>query len=253
MDEVFGMEQFGSEIRWKRVVSTGSSKAISKKYPVVDDSIFFYTKSANYEWNTIFKDYSDEYKAVFVQAMNHRVAGYVVLEVFGRVLKEGLIEQLEPTIEGDIKALSSLEPFAYSGEVLEARKCVLSLVPCNNKFERQFAAFLENAADVRAFSTLPLQFGFSIEYTDNQANLRYYYPDFVVKTDLDEMWLVETKGQESIDVRYKDAAALLWCENASRLTGQRWRYVKVPQKEYDKLQPIEFSDLQTFTGQSSLF
>ena len=67
MDEVFGMEQFGSEIRWKRVVSTGSSKAISKKYPVVDDSIFFYTKSANYVWNTIFKDYSDEYKARFNQ------------------------------------------------------------------------------------------------------------------------------------------------------------------------------------------
>ena len=190
---------------------------------------------------------------ILVQAMNHRVAGYVVLEVFGRVLKDKLIEQLEPTIEGEVKFLSGLEPFAYSSEVLEARKCILNLVPCNNKFERQFALFLENATDVRAFSTLPLQFGFSIEYTDNQANLRYYYPDFVVKTDLDEMWLVETKGQESVDVRYKDAAALLWCENASRLTGQRWRYVKVPQKEYDKLQPVKFSDLQTFTGQSSLF
>lgn len=181
-----------------------------------------------------------------VQAMNHRVAGYVVLDVFGRVLKEKLIEQVEPSIEGQSRQLSLIEPFAFSRQVLEARKCVLNLVPCDNEFEYTFAKFLENAKDVVAFSKLPMQFGFSIEYTDNNANLRYYYPDFVVKTELDEMWIVETKGQESLEVQYKDRAARLWCENATTLTGQQWSYVKVPQKEYEKLQPIEFSDLQTF-------
>ena len=88
--------------------------------------------------------------------------------------------------------------------------------------------------------------GFSIEYTDNNANLPYYYPDFVVKSESDEMWLVETKGQESIEVAFKDRAAQMWCENATILTGQQWRYVKVPQKEYLKLQPVEFTDLLTF-------
>ena len=181
-----------------------------------------------------------------VQAMNHRVSGYVVLDVFGRALKEKIIEQLEPTIEGENRLLSSLEPFAFSRPVLEARKCVLNLVPCDNDFEYAFAKFLDSAKDVYAFSKLPQQFGFTIEYTDNNANLRYYYPDFVVKTDLGEMWLVETKGQESLEVIFKDRAAHMWCENATRLTGEQWRYVKVPQKEYDKLQPVEFSDLLIF-------
>jgi type III restriction enzyme len=58
--------------------------------------------------------------------------------------------------------------------------------------------------------------------------LRYYYPDFVVKSETDEMWLVETKGQESLEVAFKDRAAQMWCENAKILTGQQWRYVKVP-------------------------
>jgi type III restriction enzyme len=181
-----------------------------------------------------------------VQAMNHRVSGYVVLDVFGKALKEKLIEQVEPHIEGQSRQLSFIEPFAYSRSVLEARKCVLNLVPCDNDFEYAFARFLENAKDVVAFSKIPQQFGFSIEYTDNNANLRYYYPDFVVKTEADEMWLVETKGQESLEVAFKDRAAQMWCENATILTGQQWRYVKVPQKEYEKLQPIEFSDLLTF-------
>ena len=60
------------------------------------------------------------------------------------------------------------------------------------------------------------------------------------------MWLVETKGQESLEVRFKDRAAQMWCENATQLTGDVWQYVKVPQKEYEKLQPVEFSDLLIF-------
>ena len=183
-----------------------------------------------------------------IQAMNHRVAGYVVLDVFSRALKDKIVEQIEPTIDGENRHLSTMEPFAFSRSVLEARKCVFNLVPCDNDFEYEFAKFLESAKDVAAFSKLPQQFGFSIEYTDNNANLRYYYPDFVVKTDSAEMWLVETKGQESLEVAFKDRAAQMWCENATLLTGEQWRYVKVPQKEYMKLQPVEFCDLMTFVS-----
>ena len=141
-----------------------------------------------------------------------------------------------------------MEPFAYSRTVLEARKCVLNYVPCDSDFEYTFARFLDNAKDVEAFSKLPQQFGFSIEYSDNNANLRYYYPDFVVNTETGEMWLVETKGQESVEVAFKDRAARLWRENASMLTGERWSYVKVPQREYNKLQPVEFYDLLAFVS-----
>ena len=186
------------------------------------------------------------YDPTIIQAMNHRVAGYVVLDVFARALKEKLIEQVEPDLEGADRMLSSIEAFAFSRPVLEARKCVLNMVPCDNDFEYEFAKFLDGAMDVRAFSKLPQQFGFSIEYTDANANLRYYYPDFVVKTGADDMWLVETKGQESIEVRYKDMAAQMWCENASRLTGEPWHYIKVPQKDYKLLQPVEFDDLLAF-------
>jgi hypothetical protein len=38
---------------------------------------------------------------------------------------------------------------------------------------------------------------------------------------LKEMWLVETRGQESLEVAFKDKAALMWCENATILTGQQ--------------------------------
>jgi len=51
-----------------------------------------------------------------------------------------------------------------------------------------------------------------------------------------------------VDVARKDRAATLWCENATVLAGIPWRYLKVPQKHYEKLQPADFADLQTPKG-----
>lgn len=46
------------------------------------------------------------------------------------------------------------------------------------------------------------------------------------------MWLIETKGWEQEDVALKDARAERWCEDATKLTGTDWRYLKVPYSSY---------------------
>ncbi len=45
---------------------------------------------------------------------------------------------------------------------------------------------------------------------------------------------------------HKDWAAQIWCDNATALTETAWAYVKVPQKEFNKLQPDQFEDLLVF-------
>ncbi len=50
-------------------------------------------------------------------------------------------------------------------------------------------------------------------------------------------------GREDIDVAHKDRAAHIWCENTTLLTGAMWQFLKVAQAEFDKLQPMEYSDL----------
>ena len=42
---------------------------------------------------------------------------------------------------------------------------------------------------------------------------------------------------------FKDNAARLWCEYATILKDEAWRFVKVKQKEFKDLQPDEFADL----------
>lgn len=85
---------------------------------------------------------------------------------------------------------------------------VFDLVACGNEFEHRFTQFLGAAPDVARFAKLPPLFGFSIQYIDSAANLRYYEPDFVVVLDDGSYHLVETKGREDIDVSHKDRAAL---------------------------------------------
>jgi type III restriction enzyme len=116
-------------------------------------------------------------------------------------------------------------------------------VPCDNEFEKEFAKFLQRSDDVERFAKLPQQFAFTVEYTDNVGNLRYYEPDFVAVTSDGAHYLIETKGLEDVNVAFKDRAAPLWCENASGLTGTPWAYVKVLQKDFNELQPEDFAAL----------
>ena len=129
-----------------------------------------------------------------------------------------VVEELSPTLEHPGRPLSETEPFPFSRPTFEASKTVFNLVAADNEFERDFAQFLQDATDVTSFAKLPRRFGFAIEYTDSATNLRYYEPDFVAVDRDGRHYVIETKGQENIDVAHKDRAATIWCENATLLT-----------------------------------
>ncbi len=166
------------------------------------------------------------------------------MDLFVKALRKLVIEELKPQLLNSGRKLSETVPFPWSRPTLSARKCIYNLVPCDNEFEKEFANFLQKAPDVERFAKLPQQFGFVIEYTDAAGNLRYYEPDFVAVLMNGSRYIVETKGQEDVNVANKDRAATMWCENASALTGERWAYLKVQQSEYKKLQADSFEDLK---------
>ena len=178
-----------------------------------------------------------------IKAIGSNVAQYVTVKTFVAALRKIVITELEPQLLHAGRPLSETPPFPWSRPTLAASRCIFNLVPCANEFEREFAAFLEKAPDVERFAKLPERFGFAIEYTDSAGNLRYYEPDFVAVTTDGVRTIVETKGLEDTNVANKDRAAQLWCENATRLTGESWAYLKVLQTAYKQLQPTRFEDL----------
>ncbi|GAB4153933.1 MAG: DEAD/DEAH box helicase family protein [Candidatus Promineifilaceae bacterium] len=178
-----------------------------------------------------------------IKAISHRTAQHVTVKAFTQILRDVIVEEQIPVLESAGRPLSDCPGFPWSRPTLNAGKTVFNLVAADNEFEKTFAAFLQNAPDVVRFAKLPEKFGFAITYTDAAANLRYYEPDFVAVDEDGVHHLIETKGREDIDVKHKDRAAQLWCENAGMLTGVPWQYRKVLQKEFENLHPHEFADL----------
>ncbi len=133
----------------------------------------------------------------------------------------------EPTLKRSYK-LSETPILHTTNDVAIANKCIFDVIPYPkaSAFELKFIQWLDNTADVLAFTKIMPQLRLEIPYYDNEGYLRYYTPDFLVKTEAG-MFIVETKGLEDVDVKHKDAAAKAWREKASELTGNSWNYIKV--------------------------
>jgi len=58
LDIIFGVNNFRNEIVWKRSTPRGNT---SKKFPVANDSILFFSKSTKSIWNQIYGPYRQEY------------------------------------------------------------------------------------------------------------------------------------------------------------------------------------------------
>lgn len=180
-----------------------------------------------------------------IKAMSSNVANYVVMKEFEKRLRDKIIEEKEPELLTPAKMISLTNPYPFSKEVFESKKSIFNYVACDNKFEYSFAKFLDRADDVFSFAKLPIQFGFSINYTDTLANIRHYFPDFIAKLKNNKHYIIETKGREDLEVAMKDKAAINWCEYATKMTNQEWNYIKVPQKDFERLNPESFEEMET--------
>ena len=157
----------------------------------------------------------------------------LVVGAFREAIRSLSITEREPTIEENALRVSETPPFPWSRQTVEGKKTVFNLTPVDSTLEARFAEFLDRASDVTAWAKLTMNSRFALEYISRAGALRYYYPDFVLRLDDDTCLIVETKGQEDLDVALKDRRARRWCQDATRLAGREWVYEKVPQKLFD--------------------
>ena len=65
MDSIYGERNFRSEIIWKRTTAHNDGTQGRRQHGRVHDVLFFYTRSGQWTWNTIYTDYEPEYVARF--------------------------------------------------------------------------------------------------------------------------------------------------------------------------------------------
>ena len=191
---------------------------------------------------------------VVLRNLSEPDAGKILYDAFKSAINALTIQESGTTrIEARIR-LKETRPFRTDYRAhLSAAKSIFNKVvgePNSGGFELRFAAFLEDAGDVQAFSKNYLAIGFKLDYVKSNGDLSNYTPDFIIRTTDKKIWLVETKGREELDLPQKMARLKQWCADATAAeaidngnTGQQYDFVFVDQNGFEKHLPKDFTAL----------
>ena len=119
-----------------------------------------------------------------------------------------------------------------------------------NTFELEFANFLDACSDIISFAKNGYNIKFKMEYQGEDGNIHDFYPDFIVKQDDSNIYIVETKGREDLDDKRKIERLKIWCQDVNANQGEFvYHPVYVKQEEWEKYR----NDIKVFGDAVKIF
>ncbi|MBF0320698.1 MAG: DEAD/DEAH box helicase family protein [Nitrospirae bacterium] len=177
--------------------------------------------------------------------LSELAATKTIIETFKKNINElTILDKGSAEIRDYIK-LKQTRPFVVKEQgFLIPQKSIFNKIIGDSSLELRFAAFLEKCPDIISYTKNYLAIHFKLDYINADGNISNYYPDFIVKTSEQEIYIVETKGNEDVDVQLKIERLNMWCADINKSqTKQRFDFVFVDEKDYDKYKPQSFSEL----------
>jgi len=168
-----------------------------------------------------------------------------IIEEFKRQInKLTVVDRGEAEIASYIKVSNTKSFVVKQQDVLAPKKSVFNRIIGDSHFELEFAAFLDKCDDVISFAKNYMAIGFKLEYQNAKGEISNYFPDFLVKTKQNELWIVETKGLEDVDVEPKRKRLQQWVQDVNRQQSKiKVAELFVPQEQFEKYRPVNFAEL----------
>ena len=141
--------------------------------------------------------------------------------------------------------LRQTRPFVTKDQAyLIPKKSVFNKIIGDSHFELMFASFLENCDDVVSYVKNYFAVNFKLDYVNADGDISNYYPDFIVKVSNKSIFIVETKGQEDLDVPLKTMRLKQWCEDINRVQSKvKFDFVYVDMEGFEKYRLNSFKQL----------
>jgi type III restriction enzyme len=151
----------------------------------------------------------------------------------------------------DTIKLRQTRPFVAKDQgYLVPKKSVFNRIIGDSQLELRFAGFLEDSSDVLSYAKNYLAVHFKLDYVSSDGDISNYYPDFIVKLSDKHTVIVETKGQEDLDVPLKMARLRQWCEDINGMQSDvRYDFLYVDEEGFKKYEPRSFADLLASFGE----
>jgi len=200
----------------------------------------------------LFEDTFDIIDREEIKKLNWPPVRKTIVESFNKEILKLSTKEEETYVISQYKLSSTSVLHTSKSEdmLYEPNKCIFNILPADSHLEIEFMRYLDSQPEVFAFTkVLRYWIPMRIRYFDHYGYLRYYIPDFIVKAE-NCFYLIETKGEEDINVRYKDKAATEWCKSTTKGTGFPWKYVKIMAKDFGDFSTLNLSQLIRNVGYS---
>ena len=139
----------------------------------------------------------------------------------------------------DYIKLLKTRPFVVKEQgYLIPKKSVFNKIIGDSHLELQFAAFLEECDDIISYVKNYMAVHFKIDYVNANGDISNYYPDFIVKKSEKEIYIIETKGLEDLDVPLKIKRLKQWCVDINKIQSSvKYDFIFVDEEGFNKYQP----------------
>ena len=221
------------------------TQTIMKQLRLVSGYDVLYGKIKTFIQNALFGQTVDLESPNTLRNLSELVATKTVIETFKKAINDlTVLDKGDAEIRDTIK-LRQTRPFVVKDQgYLVPKKSVFNRVIGDSHFELLFASFLENCSDIISYAKNYLAVHFKLDYVNADGDISNYYPDFIVKISDKHIVIVETKGQEDLDVPLKIERLKQWCEDINRVqTDVKYDFVFVDQESFEEYNPTTFRQL----------
>ncbi len=168
-----------------------------------------------------------------------------LIEAFKKAINALTVQDKGDAQIRDTIKLRQVRPFVTKEQgYLIPKKSIFNRIIGDSAFELEFAKFLEGCPDVTSYIKNYLAVGFKLDYVRDDGEISNYYPDFVVKLPDNRVVIVETKGQQDVDVEPKMLRLKQWCGDVNAVDENvDYDFVYVDQESFDQFHPTTFAQL----------
>ncbi len=171
----------------------------------------------------------------------------MLLESFKKAINDLTVQDKGNAEIRDTIKLRQTRPFVAKDQgYLVPKKSVFNRIIGDSSLELRFAGFLEDCPDILSYAKNYLAVHFKLDYVNAAGDISNYYPDFIVKLSDKQTVIVETKGQQDLDVPLKMARLQQWCADINQAQQATvFDYVFVDEDAFDKYKPKTFKDVMS--------
>ena len=177
--------------------------------------------------------------------LSELAATKTLIESFKKAINALTIQEKGDAEIRDSIKLRQTRPFVAKEQgYLIPKKSVFNKIIGDGGLELQFARFLEECDDVVSYGKNYLLVHFKLDYVNADGDISNYYPDFFVKVSDKQMFIVETKGREDLDVPLKMERLRQWCEDVNAAQSEvKYDFVYVDEESFKEYRPTSFRAL----------